>query len=314
MSDLSPNDVLKQIAGSLPAEFRKHVIIVGSLAAAYHFPRDSGERRVATKDVDFMVVPHAAAVVTAQEVTNRLIDAEWSLRPHDKWGTPGTPEQPTDALPAVRLQPPDSKAWFLELLGAPDESKPPRLEREMYRLHTSIGDFALVSFGFLGLVQHDAVESEYGIRIATPAMMALANLLHHPEVGPQVIEDLPYFGQKLRRASKDLGRVIALARLGGRAQTDTWAERWARALQSMHPAQAAELAQRVGSGLKDLLSNAEFVAQALYTCNLGLLAGQDLNEAQFRGTAQVVLADAIAPLEQLVQRGRDSDRPPLPRP
>lgn len=43
MSDLSPNDVLRQIAGSLPAEFRKHVIIVGSLAAAYHFPRESGE-------------------------------------------------------------------------------------------------------------------------------------------------------------------------------------------------------------------------------------------------------------------------------
>lgn len=301
MSDLSPRDVLRQIADSLPEAFRKHVIIVGSLAAAYHFPRESGERRVATKDVDLMVVPHAAAVVAAQEVTSRLIDAKWSLRPHLRWGTPGTSEQPTDALPAVRLQPPNSKAWFLELLGAPDESKPPRLEREMQRLHTSIGDFALVSFGFLGLVQHDAVVSEYGVRIATPAMMALANLLHHPEVGSQVIEDFSYFGQKLRRASKDLGRVVALARLGGTAETDAWAERWARALHDMHRTQAGELAQRAGDGLRELLSNAEFVGQALYTCNMGLLAGQDLNEAQFRGTAQVVLADAIEPLTKLVR-------------
>lgn len=309
MNSLSPNDVLRQIAGSLPAEFRQHAIIVGSLAAAYHFPLESGERRVATKDVDFMVAPHASAVVTAQELTNRLLDAKWRLRPHDKWGTPGAPDQPTDALPAVRLQPPDSHAWFLELLGAPDESKPSRLEREMNRLHTRIGDFALISFGFLGLVQHDAAESEHGVRIATPAMMALANLLHHAEVGPQVIEDLPYFGRKLRRASKDLERVVALARLGGTAETDTWAERWATALQRMHSAQAAELAQRAGSGLRDLLSNAEFVAQAMYTCNMGLLAGQDLNEAQFRGTAQVVLADAIEPLEHLVHLRREADRP-----
>ena len=37
MSDLSPDAVMAQIAAALPDDCRQNVIIVGSLAAGYHF-------------------------------------------------------------------------------------------------------------------------------------------------------------------------------------------------------------------------------------------------------------------------------------
>lgn len=48
---LSPSEVLAQVAQALPTNVRGHVIIVGSLAAAYHFFAGDRERAIRTKDV-----------------------------------------------------------------------------------------------------------------------------------------------------------------------------------------------------------------------------------------------------------------------
>lgn len=104
MNLLSPNDVLTQLAHAMPEACRSQVIIIGSLAAGWHFADTLSDRGVRTKDIDCMFSPHAKAVAAAHDVTEQLLDADWRLRP-GRWGTPGTPETPTDQLPLVRLLP-----------------------------------------------------------------------------------------------------------------------------------------------------------------------------------------------------------------
>ena len=114
---------MEQIAAALPEECRQNVIIVGSLAAGFHYFAGDAKRSIRTKDVDCMFSPHAKAVAVAGEVTERLLNAQWRQRSHTKWGQPGNKDTPTSELPMIRLQPPEQEFkvdWFLELLGAPD--------------------------------------------------------------------------------------------------------------------------------------------------------------------------------------------------
>ena len=69
-SALSPADVLAQVAHALPAEIRAEVIIIGSLAAGYHFFAEDGSRAIRTKDVDCLLTPHSEAIAAAAKVTN----------------------------------------------------------------------------------------------------------------------------------------------------------------------------------------------------------------------------------------------------
>jgi hypothetical protein len=312
MATLSPNEVIKGLAELLDDETRRNIIIVGSLAAAYHFPTPEGERRVATKDSDAMVSPHIAAVRKAQELTDKLLANGWTLRPDPKWGRPGGPDDPTQQLPLVRLNPPGVQDWFIELLAAPDENQPPKLERQYHRIETALGHFCLISFGYLGLVQHDAAMSPYGVRVATPAMMALANMLHHPKVGPELIAGLRQ-DNPIRRSNKDIGRVVALATLGGEAEYSSWAAKWWDALNTMYPDQAVDLALRAGNGLREMLERADFVEQALYTCNVGLLAGMNIGQAAFSAMGRTVVFDAIDALEDLAQQDRQADSKARPK-
>ena len=71
-------------------------------------------------------------------------------------------------------------------------------------------------------------------------MMALANLLSHPRVGSDRIESGPMQGLLL--SAKDLGRVIALARLTGREETEVWPRTWLEALKNCFPDEWKELA------------------------------------------------------------------------
>ena len=79
MDSLAPGAVLKQVAEALPAACRERVIIIGSLAAAYHFFGTDTGRELRTKDVDCMLTPHATAVAAARDVTEQLLVAKWTL-------------------------------------------------------------------------------------------------------------------------------------------------------------------------------------------------------------------------------------------
>lgn len=205
-----------------------------------------------------MFSPHATAVATAIRVTENLVKAQWVQRDSEKWNVPGRPEDPPDKLPLVRLRPSKETEWFLELLGAPDNASRGDMQmRKFHRVSTSIGDFAICSFSFLALAECDPVVTQFGVRIARPEMMALANLLHHERIGPELIANTD-----LKRSNKDLGRVLALAYLANArtlrdgTELDEWAHRMWSALETKFKPHAKQLAMRAGSGIRRVCSPA----------------------------------------------------------
>ncbi|MBS0448122.1 MAG: hypothetical protein JSR59_19495, partial [Proteobacteria bacterium] len=258
-ASLSPSKVLTQVAGALPADVRSNVIIIGSLAAGYHFFAGDGARAIRTKDVDCLFSPHSKAIAVATEVTDQLIKADWELREDPDWGEPGNEGDSEDKLPMVRLRPPGgtTSPWFLELLSAPPAFEPGAPSKKLRRVETSIGHFAICSFDFLALAEWQPLETVHGVRIARPEMMALANLLHHPEIADTLIAGTDY-----KRSNKDLGRVLALAylavqrdRRGDTEEFDAWAGRMWSALKDKFDDQAPRLGARAGAGLRELLES-----------------------------------------------------------
>jgi hypothetical protein len=291
------------VANALPSDVRCHVIIIGSLAAGYHFFAGDGARAIRTKDVDCLFSPHSKAVAAATEVTDQLIKAAWTLREDLAWGQPGHEMDPDDKLPMVRLRPPGETAnqWFLELLSAPPHFEPGSPGKKLRRVQTSIGHFAICSFDFLALAEWRPLETAHGARIARPEMMALANLLHHPEIA-----DTRIVGTDYKRSNKDLGRVLALAyltvqrdRRDGTEEFDAWASRMWQALQEKFGNQAPRLAARAGAGLRALLAKPTDLDQALRIANLGLLASIDVSIEAFRATGARVLVEVIEELEAM---------------
>ena len=124
-----------------------------------------------------------------------------------------------------------------------------------FRFRWTDGWYGLPSFRFLGVTSLNRLKSSVGLEYASPAMMALANLLSHPEIGTARIESGPMAG--LLRAAKDLGRVIALARLAGRDEAERWLASWRAALELCFPDDWKKLAVRLGDGLKELLGGRE---------------------------------------------------------
>jgi hypothetical protein len=299
MTPLTPDAVIAQIAAALPLDCRQDVIIIGSLAAGYHFFAGDANKSIRTKDVDCMFSPHAKAVAAAGQVTERLLATDWHLRRQGVWGEPGDATTPDDKLPMIRLEPPGTDGgagWFLELLGAPDEAS--ERGKTFYRVATSVGHFAICSFNFLALAEWQPIETQFGVRIARPEMMALANMLHHPTIGPEVIA-----GTTEKRSNKDLGRVLALAwlaaqqdRRNGTQEFDSWAEHMAYALLARFPNRAKELALSAGAGIRALMSSDGDRDEALSICNKGLLASLEVGREAFAATGRRFLQQVVEPL------------------
>lgn len=310
---LTPAEVLEQLALALPEALRDDIIIVGSLAAGYHFFADDGTKAIRTKDVDCLFSPHAKAVAAAVEVTEKLLEAGWIPRKDARWSEPGKPTQAVEELPMVRLKPPGGQGgqggqenpgqWFVELLSAPPAYRPGEAAKKLQRVRTRTGDFAICSFDYLALVEWEPLPTRCGLRIARPELMALANMLHHPVIGDALIANT-----EDKRSNKDLGRVLALAHLTivreRRDETDElerWpASMWA-ALQANFGLEAERLAARAHEGIDALLASESDLAQALRIANLGLLASMDLDLAAIRATGRRLQVEVLEPLADLAR-------------
>ena len=130
-----------------------------------------------------------------------------------------------------------------------------------------------------------------------------ANLLHHPAIGDQTMSGL-IAGRRIKRSNKDLGRVLALARLAEAKEEDClqkWPAVWSAALQSRFPTTWRKLIPQVGAGLRQLISlrNKPDLEEAHHTCANGLLVSQSPSLALLEVTGQRLLQDAVEPLERM---------------
>ena len=116
---VDPHQVLQQVASALPPELLDQVIVIGSLAAGYHYFADSEQEQVRTKDIDCLLSPYIEAVAAAERIADRLFEKGWTLRTEGGWNQPGGAETPEDQLPLIRLRPAEDSPWFIELLSAP---------------------------------------------------------------------------------------------------------------------------------------------------------------------------------------------------
>lgn len=125
MSEVTPVEVLQQVSDAVPEDCRHHIVVIGSLAAGYHFFRDQPGRAVRTKDVDCMLSPFEVAVTVGKSIAERLLKENWQRREKGDHVEPGDAETPVDQLPAIRLYPPEvdpdaEDSWFIEFLTTPE--------------------------------------------------------------------------------------------------------------------------------------------------------------------------------------------------
>jgi hypothetical protein len=292
MSNVSPSLILAKVATSVPHECLPNMIIIGSLAAGYHFFGADRDLYVRTKDIDSVLRPRNTAVKSAEAVAEKLIGAGWEHKDDGNHGKPGNQDTPDDKLPAVRLHPPDTKDWFIELLTEPSPGD--QGDRRWLRVKLSTGHFGLPSFSFLSIITYKPVPTPFGLFCARPEMMALANLLEHPAIRPERMSGL-IESRAIKRSNKDLGRVLALARLSGEKVED-WPGEWVEALTKIFPDTWKSLAIQGGAGLRAMQASLDDLEEAAFTCNNGLLASQPVTPEQLGITLQRLLIDAIEPL------------------
>jgi hypothetical protein len=300
---LSPRAVVRQVAEAVPENLRQNVIIVGSLAAGYHYFEGESGAEVRTKDVDCLIYPRKQAIIAGVGVANTLLSSGWTIAETLEERKPGDATTPESNLPLVRLCPPESRQWFLELLTVPESEKD--IAKAFLRIETPAGHFVLCSFIFLALAEWRPVTTEYGIDVARPEMMALANLLHHPKIGPEKMSK-PFVGREIKRSNKDLGRVIALAHLASERNPDAlgeWVNLWHEALQDRFPTTWPTHAAKVGNGLRELLNpaNEDDFDEAYHTVANGLLTRKAVTKPQLRATGRRLMAESIEHLEELAR-------------
>lgn len=293
MSALPPDSIMRQISEAMPDDVRGDIIVVGSLAAGYHFFGDDPDAAVMTKDVDCLLSPNVRAVRNGKAVAEWLLGEGWRVRKYGTFESPGVAKTPLSELPFIRLNPPDNSDWFLELNASPPAGQSENKRTE--RVETTHGHFAIFSFRFLALAEEEPLPTPYGIHLARPEMMALANLLHHPRIGMELIQ-----GTTDKRSNKDLGRVLALVYLATARDPDAlraWADRWQAALKKRFPNDWPTLAAQAGNGLRALLASPPDLEQATRLCNDGLLARRPVSATNLAATGRRLLVDAVEPLE-----------------
>ena len=305
MSLLSPATIIAQVSRAVPADCREHIIIIGSLAAGYHFFGHEAPRAIRTKDIDCVLEPREVALEKGTLVAEKLLAAGWTQKTTGKHAQPGKASDATDQLPAVRLYPPRHRAgqasdWFIELLTVPDATGDAGIS--WMRLPLSAGHFGLPSFRFLRFTAFLPREAGLtGLRYARPQMMALANLMEHPRIKADTMSE-PFAGRAIKRSNKDLGRVLALAFLSGEREVAGWGMEWVGAFRKNFPAHWRKMAAHAGDGLRELLASHDDLEEAHYTCLNGLLATHQVSLAQLREAGAQLIRVAMKPLEAEARR------------
>lgn len=305
---VSPATVIKKLSDATPDEFKRNIVVIGSIAAGYYYFGNESELQVQTKDIDCLLRPFVEAITAGEAITEALMDAGWTYAPTEEFPEPGNEATPSDKLPVVRLNPPGDKTWFVELLTVGE--KETDLKRGFIPLETSHGKFGLCAFGGTRLAQWNPFITELGIAIARPEMMALSNLLHHKVIGNEKMSK-SIDGESIKRSNKDLGRVLALAYLAERDQPDAllgWGDAWLKALKEYFPETWARLSRDAGAGLRALLSSELDFIEAHYTCAHGLVAVLKPTENTLRAAGERLLVDAIEPLERAAQNEGSNDK------
>lgn len=288
--NMDPELLFDLVAKTVPKNLHRNILIVGSLAAAYHHRGRLTGQSVATKDADVIVQP-AGAVSECVEIATRLLEANWK-RTEQCYPQPAA--EPQSTLRAIRLNPNGIDAFFIELLGLPQAGQQELKSWTPCQLDD--GWYGIPCFKFMALLAHDRRDTKPGIQHASPPLMALANLLSHPTLGTQRMEG-EIEGRRILRSAKDLGRVLALAWLEPDA-IDSWLPIWLSALQTVFRDDHVELAAKAGSGLKALLADTAALEEAHFTTSVGLLRGHGVTIEQLRITGDGLLLDVIEPLAQ----------------
>lgn len=288
MNRLDPNELFERIARDVPQSLHQHLFVTGSLAAAYHYKAQLQGQAINTKDADLVVHP-AGHVDSCRAMAEQLRDLAWK---NTEECYPQATAEPLESLRAIRLYPPGSTEYFIEFLNIPDKDQ--AAAKRWVPLQLKDGWYGLPSFRFLGVVSIGRIASHVGLEYAHPSMMALANLMSHPQVGTIRIESGDMQG--VLRSAKDLGRVIALARLEGREGTEAWKEHWLRAIQVCFPTSWQALLINVGSGLEELLRDDNAMEDARKTTDIGLLNGMEVSAEMLRATGDRLIQDVIIPL------------------
>ena len=293
MPSLDPENLIPRLAASIPIGLRKHAYLVGSLAAAWHYRKQLKVRAIRTKDADVVIQPIGAAEEVAR-IAGNLRKKGWRWRDLDERG-PGNPATPEGELAAIRLRPPtDDPDYFIEFLGLPEIEQ--SAAKRWVRVVLKEGHFGVPCFRFMGVTALNLRVAAGGLRYADPAMMALSNLLSHPEVGSAEMSSAVN-GRRCLRSAKDLGRVLAFARLQSRTELALWKVPWLDALRSAFPKSWTKLGARVGAGIRELLSHRRGLDDAQWTTGNGLLFGLNVTVENLRGLGLQLLQDLIEPFE-----------------
>jgi hypothetical protein len=290
MAALDPARIFSRICRDIPKTLRDHIIVMGSLAAAYEYRVELQSRALHTKDADLLIHP-ADGTRSARDIAEALLDLGWE-RTDRCWPTPRA--RPVDVLRAIRLTPPASTDYFIELLILPAKSQ--RVEKTWIPVELRDGWYGLPSFRFMDLIAADPKISKPGLVYASPTAMALYNLLSYPKLTARRIASGEFEG--LRRCAKDLGRVIALASLAGRDATVDWVPQWRKTLEKCLPKDWREPALHAGDGLRELIASDSAMEEARKTTEAGLLRGRNYDIDALRGFGRRLLVDAVEELER----------------
>ncbi len=291
MIALDPKKLFARLAQDIPPPLHRHVFIVGSLAAAYHLRAGLQSRAVHTKDADVVVHP-AGDIRSCRELTERLLQAGW-VRTEECY--PKARPNPRSGLRALRLHPRDSRDYFLELQGLAIGAQV--ANRVWIPVHLSDGWYGVPCYRFMGLTAVGRLSSKEGLEYAAPAMMALSNLLSHRTLGEARMR-AAIQEREILRSAKDLGRVLALALLAGRDETERWRGLWLTGLRRCFPRTWRSLARRAGAGLVLLLADGAALEEARITTEVGLLSGRGVTAENLRAVGEQLVVDLLSPLQE----------------